>query len=417
MTNLWHLTSVADAVPLSREIADHYDMIIIGGGFTGLSAAIEAATGGASVLVVEGQKIGHGGSGRNVGLVNAGLWLPPGDVAKAMGPRAAERLTATLATGPQTVFDLIETYQISCEAVRNGTLHCAHSPSGFADLQRRHAQLSATGAPVSLLDSAEARRRVGSDKVHGALFDPRAGTIQPLAYARGLARVARSAGAQILEDTRATQVKHDGSRWTLMAGDRSLTATALIEATNAYSDRPDRFAPLRFFQMATDPLPEDLLNGILPGREGCWDTGMVMSSFRRDAEGRVIVGAIGSLDHGLSRIHRVWAQRKMAALFPQLKDVPLRHEWTGTIANTSDHLPKITRLGPKGYAAFGYSGRGIGTGTLFGKAMTRALLDDDDSGLPLAPVDRYVDRFTRLRGLWYETGALAWHAMASVREG
>ena len=196
---------------------------------------------------------------------------------------------------------------------------------------------------------------------------------------------------------------------------RSVTADMLIEATNAYGATRTRFAPLHFFQMSTDPLPDDVLRDILPGGEGCWDTALVMSSFRRDAAGRVIIGAIGSLDHPAAGLHRAWARRKLSALFPQLGDAPLHYAWSGAIANTADHLPKILRLGPRGYAAFGYSGRGIGTGTLFGRALARACLTGSEADLPLTPVDRHAERFCTLRGIWYETGALAAHALGSRR--
>ncbi|EAQ02295.1 hypothetical protein OB2597_19471 [Pseudooceanicola batsensis HTCC2597] len=412
--NLWQATAGQLSEAHVDGLAGRYDLAVIGAGYTGLSTALHAAQQGASVVVIEAESIGHGGSGRNVGLVNAGLWLPPGDVAARLGEAAAERLSGKLAEGPSLVFNLIETHQIRCEAVRNGTLHCAHSPGAMRELDRRHGQLTRTGAPVVLLDAAEARRRVGSDKVHGALFDPRAGTIQPLAYARGLARAARAAGAVILEGVRVRDAQHDGEAWRLMAGRREILADALIEATNAYGGDRGRFAPLHFFQMATDPLPEAKGRGILPGGEGCWDTALVMSAFRRDRDGRVIVGGIGSLDHGAAAVHRAWARRKLGALFPELAGTPLTHGWSGTIASTADHLPRIRRLGPRGYAAFGYSGRGIGTGTVFGRDLARAALTGCEEDLPLEPVEGQAERFGPARGLWYESGALVAHALGLV---
>ncbi|MCA0922148.1 NAD(P)/FAD-dependent oxidoreductase [Pseudooceanicola nanhaiensis] len=409
--NLWSATAGAavDTSPLTQDLT--VDLVVVGGGFTGLSAALHAAEQGASVCLLEAEEIGHGGSGRNVGLVNAGLWLPPGDVAKIMGERPGARLNAVLAGGPDMVFDLIARHDIACEAVRNGTLHCAHAASGMRDLERRHAQLTQIGAPVSLLSAEDARARTGSPAVHGALFDPRAGTVQPKAYARGLARAAMTAGARIVQGQPAGKRQSTGDRWIVEAGGHKITARALIEATNAYGQTPGRFTPMHYFQMATAPLPEDLLKDILPGLEGCWDTALVMSSFRRDAAGRVIVGGIGALDHAASGVHGAWARRKLGRLFPQLAGQPLEHAWHGRIASTADHLPKIERFGVRGYAAYGYSGRGIGTGTLFGKVLAQAALSAEEAALPLVPVPAYAEKMTGARALYYESGAVTMHGL------
>ena len=413
--NLWTQTAAAPLTTPPLEGPVTVDLAVIGAGYTGLSAALHAAEAGASVLVLEAEEVGHGGSGRNVGLVNAGLWLPPGDVARAMGEAAGMRLNSALAGGPALVFDLIEKHQIRCEAVRSGTLHCAHSPAGMRDLEERHRQLRAIGAPVDLIPAVEARRRTGTPAIHGALFDPRAGTIQPKAYAQGLARAATSAGARIVQNTRVTARRQAGNHWTLTAGGQTVTAGALIEATNAYGQTPGRFTPMHFFQAATRPLPEAIRKTVLPGGEGCWDTALVMTSFRMDAGGRLIVGAIGALDHAGAGLHRAWARRKMPALFPQLRGYGFENEWFGTIAATADHLPKIQRLGPKGYAAFGYSGRGIGTGTLFGRALAQAVLSGSEDALPLAAIDTYDEGRTGLRALYYESGALAMHGLGLLK--
>jgi glycine/D-amino acid oxidase-like deaminating enzyme len=138
-----------------------------------------------------------------------------------------------------------------------------------------------------------------------------------------------------------------------------------------------------------------------------------MSSFRRDAAGRLIIGAIGSLDHVGSDIHRHWASRKLAALFPQLAGQPLQHAWFGNIAMTSDHLPKIQRLGENAFSVFGYSGRGIGPGTAFGKALAMALASGDQGDLPLQPVEKYGESWTSMKRDFYELGASAFHLIDS----
>ena len=161
------------------------DLAIIGGGFTGCAAALEAATSSASVCLLEANEIGFGGSGRNVGLVNAGLWLKPDRIIAALGNTEGERLISQLSRAPDRVFALIDRYQIQCEATRNGTLHCAHSRSGLRDLEDRFEQGEHFGAPHQLLDARETAMRTGSSEFCGALFDPRAGTIQPLSYCKG----------------------------------------------------------------------------------------------------------------------------------------------------------------------------------------------------------------------------------------
>ncbi|WP_375688100.1 NAD(P)/FAD-dependent oxidoreductase [Pseudooceanicola sp. LIPI14-2-Ac024] len=412
--NLWRDSAgeSISTVPLSGDVTA--DLCVIGGGFTGCSAALRAAGAGASVVLIEAETVGHGGSGRNVGLVNAGLWTPPEEITQLL-PDQAAGFIARLGEAPAEVFRLIERHQIDCEPVRNGTLHLAHAEAGMADLRNRHRQQAALGAPVRLLDAAETRARTGTDGFHGALLDMRAGTVQPLGYARGLARAAIGAGARLHEMTPATAVRHEGGTWHVTTPGGTIRAGALILATNAYHrpfDGPG-VPPVvipSFFQAATAPLPEATLEAILPGGEGCWDTGLVMTSVRRDRAGRLILGAFGSMEAAGRGVHLAWARRKLAALYPALAGQAFTHAWSGRIAMTGDHLPKILRLGPRGLAAFGYSGRGIAPGTVFGAALAEALVSGSEDGLPLRPVDGHRDGFAGLRGAWIETGATLVHA-------
>lgn len=414
--NLWRASSAVrvEAPALDRPL--DVDLAIIGGGFTGQAAALEGARRGASVAVFEGETFGHGGSGRNVGLVNAGLWLPPEEVVRAMGAEAGGRLMALLADAPRRVWSLIEREGIECEATRQGTLHLAHAPAGFRDLAERHRQGTALGWPLQLLDAAEAARRTGSRAFHGALFDPRAGTIQPLSYALGLARAAISAGAQVFEHSRVSRVRREDQHWHLSVNGQPVRARSLLLATNAYFDgidmgtRPEIVA-VNYFQAATVPIPQDLRLRILPGRQGCWDTDLVMSSFRMDAQGRFIIGGIGNLEGPGRAVHMSWARRKLRQTFPELGDLPFEHDWSGRIAMTGDHIPKILRFGTSALACFGYSGRGIGPGTTFGTLAAEALLTGDDTVLPVAPVTSHRESFVPVREAYYEMGAVLTHAV------
>lgn len=413
--NLWPAScaETIDAPPLSRDL--RVDLAVIGGGFTGCAAALEGARRGASVCLLEAGEIGFGGSGRNVGLVNAGLWLPPDQIVAEIGETEGDRLISILAEGPQRVFSLIEEYAIQCEATRNGTLHCAHAHSGYRDLEDRFRQGVAHGAPLQLLDAEETRQRTGATGLHGAILDPRAGTVQPLSYCRGLARAARQAGAHIAQDTPATDIARENGQWVVRTARATVRARALVMATNAYHFGLERlyrpeFVTVSYSQFATAPMPDALRGDILAGGEGCWDTALVMSSFRIDQAGRLIFGGIGNLEGLGGKIHDGWAHRKLRKLFAQFDRPQFDFAWRGQIAMTRDHIPKILEFGPNAYACFGYSGRGIGPGTVFGTEVARALLGNDASGLPVTPRPEYGERFKGLRAAYYEIGATLTHA-------
>lgn len=415
MSNLWAHTN-AEGIESQRLSSNKdADLVIIGAGFTGCSAALEAARGGSTVVVLEADTVSHGGSGRNVGLVNAGLWLPPDDVVAIMGQTAGPRLIDALGKGPDTVFSLVKEFGIACEAVQNGTLHLAHAPSGFKDLQERHRQGNRFGAPLQLLDRDETIRRTGSNQFHGALLDPRAGTIQPRAYCAGLARAAVGLGARIYQQSPVTRVERKNGAWCVHANGHTVTAPRLLLATNAYHQLADgAYAPeyvvVSYSQFATAPLTEDQRSRILPGREGCWDTALVMSSIRTDEQGRLIVGGMGNVDGPATSVHANWARRKLRRLYPDLGDLPFEHQWQGKIAMTKDHIPKVVEFGPSAYAVFGYSGRGICPGTVLGTAAAKALLGAGPEVLPLPVIKKYSERFKKVMGAYYEFGASLTHA-------
>jgi len=389
------------------------DLVIVGGGFTGCSAALRAAELGLDTCLLEAEFIGHGGSGRNVGLVNAGLWTPPDEVEKKLGKGPGTILNDLLAKAPDLVFNLIEKHAIKCEPLRNGTLHCAHSPGGLRDLENRFKQQRRRKAPVALLDARQTEYRTGSSLYYGALYDARAGTIQPMAYCIGLALAAQRAGARLYTHSIAKEISRQNDTWVVRTARGTVRARALLLATNGYHRQAAGVAaphivPAHYFQLATQPLTQTRLASILPGMEGCWDTATVMSSFRRDEAGRILIGAIGSLSHSASVIHQKWAVRKLAQLFPDLAGTPLEYAWHGRIAMTSDHLPRIVRLGPNALSIYGYSGRGIGPGTLFGACAASFLAGKGDV-LPIEPVEKHMEPFSRTRMTYYEAGACLAH--------
>jgi glycine/D-amino acid oxidase-like deaminating enzyme len=386
--SLWDATSTEGdySAPMPNDVS--VDVAIVGGGFTGLSTALHCAEKGLSTHVIEAEHIGYGGSGRNCGLVNAALWVPPQDVRKMLGPDYGPRFIKKFGSGPDYVFSLIEKHQIRCEVTKTGTIHAAHSPKGYRDLQGRHAEWQRLGEPVDLLSREEISEMIGTDHFHGGLVDQRAGTLNPMGYCRGLARAARGAGAKISTGVRAKKLRRDGGVWKVETDQGTVTAKAVVLGTNAYTDDlwpglSQIFTLIHYFQLATKPLGPEAAK-ILPGKQGLWDTGQIMFNIRRDAYDRLLVGSMGkvhgSKDRGLS--HR-WAKKQIARIFPSLGPVEFDEAWHGKIAMTPDHLPRIHELDTNLFTPIGYNGRGITTGTMFGETMAGLLTGMDRADLPL----------------------------------
>jgi glycine/D-amino acid oxidase-like deaminating enzyme len=391
------------------------DVVVVGAGYTGLSAALHLAEAGARVVVLEGVEIGFGGSGRNVGLVNAGLWVMPDAVVETLGAEAGDRLLSVLGDAPSVVFGLIERHGIACEATRAGTLHLAVGDAGVKELEERARQWQARGAPVRLLGADETARKVGSTHYPAALLDERAGTIQPLAYARGLARAAIGAGARLFTGSPVVGAEEAGGRWTVRTAAGSVTADWVVVATNAYSGTPWReigseIVGLPYFNIATAPLGDNVRRSILPERQGAWDTKQVLSSFRFDEAGRLIFGSVGALRGTGTAVHRTWARRSIRKIFPQIGAFAFEAEWYGRIGMTDDSLPRFHELARNVVSTSGYNGRGIGPGTVFGKALAAHVMGDRDA-VPLPRTAVGATRFRGVREMYYEAGAQVLHAV------
>lgn len=415
---LWEAS--APPAPEAPALQGHatVDVAIVGAGYTGLSAALHLAEGGATVRVLEALDIGFGGSGRNVGLVNAGMWVMPAVLPAALGPFYGERLLERLGQGPSVVFDLIARHGIACEAERAGTLHCAVGAGGLREITERARQWQARGAPVELLDAATAARLTGARGFSGALLDRRAGTIQPLAYARGLARAAQVAGAVLHARSPVAALRDEGTHWRLStAQGATLDARWVLVCTNAYS-APDGLWPgldselvhLPYFNFATRALTDAERATVLPQRHGAWDTRQVLTSFRLDAANRLVFGSVGALHGAGLAIHRDWGRRALARLYPHLKGIDFEHAWYGRIGMTPDALPRLHRLARNTWSFSGYNGRGISPGTVFGRELARLVLGqqgETDMALPVSPWQPVSLR--RVREAGYELGARAVH--------
>jgi glycine/D-amino acid oxidase-like deaminating enzyme len=406
-----------ETAPLSGAVKA--DVAIVGCGFTGLSAALHLAEAGAKVVALEAVEIGYGGAGRNVGLVNAGMWVMPSEMPAALGADYGERALTLLGGAPAEVWSLIEKHAIACDPVRAGTLHCAVGPKGLAEIEERCRQWGLRGAPVSALDAREASQRIGTNAYSGALLDMRAGTIVPLAYVRGLGQAAIKAGAAIHTGSAVRAFERSGQSWTLRSDGGRVEADWIIVATDAYGGAPwpqlrREQVRLPYFNFATKPLSPALRSAILPNREGCWDTKEILSSFRYDRLGRLIFGSVGALRGAGLAIHRAWSKRALRKIFPAIGDVEFDAEWYGFIGMTDNALPRFHRLAPNVVSFSGYNGRGIGPGTAFGRVMADHVLGrlaEKDMPLPLSEPD--APSFPTLKEAYYETGAQIAHAFGA----
>lgn len=415
---LWEQTAPAAPATAKLTGALHVDVAVVGGGFTGISAALHLAQAGMQVAVIEAAEIGFGGAGRNVGLVNAGMWVMPEVLLRTLPAPYGNHLLDLLGDGPKLVFGIVREHGIQCEAVHAGTLHCAHGQSGFDEITARARQWQARGADVELLDAARAAALLGTRRYAGALLDRRAGTIQPLAYVRGLASAAQKAGAQLFTQSPVTAVERKGDTWQVRTATGRVTAEWVILSTDAYGTGPGDPArreqvPLPYFNFATRPLSAEMRALILPEGQGAWDTQMVMNSFRMDQAGRLVFGSIGALRGSGAAVHRAWAKRALRRLFPGLGGVDFEAEWYGTIGMTADNLPRFHSYGPRMIGFSGYNGRGIAPGTVFGRVLAsyvRGETGDADLPLPVTPVE--VAPFRLSRQIVYEVGAQAAHLVA-----
>ncbi|HLD67336.1 MAG TPA: FAD-binding oxidoreductase [Pseudomonas sp.] len=417
---LWErLTPAPVATPaLAGEV--RADVCVIGAGITGLSTALHLLEQGKTVCVLEAHETGHGGSGRNVGLVNAGLWIPPDQVEAGLGKAVGGKLVAALGAAPALVFALIERHAIDCQARREGTLHMAHNGRGQADLQSRCAQWQRRGAPVELLTGAACVEATGTARIAAALLDRRAGTLDPMAYTRGLARVVVRLGGQLFPHSAVTRLERQGEQWCVHSAAGVVMAPQVVIASNAYTEGQwtalrDSFFPGFYYQVASAPLTGAAAQRILPGGQGAWDTRQVLSSIRRDAEGRLLLGSLGSGTRKPAWFLRTWAERIQRHYFPDLEAVQWQSTWTGCIAFTPDHLLRLFEPAPGLLAVTGYNGRGVTTGTLVGKAFADYLVSGEPQALPLPMQAMGKVKAARLRSCLYEAGFSLYHAGQCLR--
>ena len=352
---------------------------IVGGGFTGLSAALHLAGNGADVAVLEAHEPGWGASGRNGGQVNPGLKHDPDQVEHDFGQDLGRRMVAMSGEAPNVVFDLVQRHQIVCEAQQSGTLRAAFHARSAVGIRATAAQWQRRGAPVELLERRPVAEATGSDRYVCAVLDRRGGRVNPLGYARGLAQAAQQAGAAVHGGTPATRLHRDGRDWIVETPTGTVRAEQVVLASNAYSD--DLLAGLRRSMVpvfsgivATEPLPAELAKAIMPTRSVLYEMGSITVYYRLDQENRVLMGGRCPM-RDITAPHQLqFLVKYTERLWPALRGVRWTHAWSGQLAVTPDHYPHIHEPAPGVIACLGYNGRGVAMSTAMGPQLARRIL-------------------------------------------
>lgn len=371
--------------------SERADIVVVGAGYTGLSAALHLAQCGISVLVLDAHEPGWGASGRNNGQVVAALKHEPHEIEKRFGKERGGELIRVIGNGPDLVFGLIERYAMECSARRSGILTAAHSATSLSDLQRRVEIWVRRGAPLQLLSRSELESRSGTGFYVGGCLDPRGGAINPLGYARGLAAAVLREGGQIRRKAHVNSIVRAASGWRVNLDRGSVMASRVILGTNGYTDDlwpglKKTFLPARTPQVVSKPLRDNVRKSILPDGQIMSDTRYLTVGVRMHADGRMHLGGGGTAGADRPTLYEQ-LPKEARALYPQLGDVEWEYRWSGFMAMTPDRYPRMFELAPDVAAALGYSGRGICTATIMGRELARWAAGDagiDDLALPVS---------------------------------
>lgn len=402
--SLWTATASAqpfEAPALAGERV--VEIAIVGGGFTGLSAALHAAELGASVAVLEAGPIGYGASGRNGGQVNPGVKLDETALAARFG-EAGRGLYQMGQEAPDFLAALIERKGLKCHFSRPGLLRLAHHPAALATLRQVAGELRKVGVPVEDLDAADVERRVGTTRYLGGLFDRRGGSLHPLDLVRELARAARDAGAIIFPSSPALSLRRQTGNWRIATRSGALLARKVLIATNGYTDAlvpglAQSLLPVNSFQIATAPLGHEL-DGILPNAETVYDSRRLVLYFRRSPDGRLILGGrasfISSRQTSADAADYSVLESVLHGIFPALRETPITHHWTGLVGITFDHLPHYHSIGDDLHIMVGYNGRGVALANRIGAWLGLELAGKAEAlRLPNTPITPFPFHFAR----------------------
>ena len=400
--SLYADTAVPPVPTPALDVDRTVSVAIIGGGFAGLSTALHLAEQGIDAIVLEAREPGWGASGNNGGQLNPGLKLDPDTIEKTFGADLGRRMIAFAYDTPAFTLDLIRRLAIPCEARQNGTLRAAYRETNAAAVEATAEQCLRRGMPVSVLDRSAVKEATGTDRYVRAMLDRRGGDLQPLSYARGLARAAIVAGAAIHGQTSATSLRREGGRWRIETPRAVVRAEKVLIATNGFTDDlwPDlrrTIVPVFSSIAATETLPDDLARQIMPTRSVLYESGHITVYYRVDAANRLLMGGRGPMQWIRDPSAVAYLMRYAARLWPALGGVRWTHGWNSRLAMTADHYPHVHEPGSGALIYLGCNGRGVALATAMGKQLARRLIEGETAEIDLPMTS---PRPIRFHALW-----------------
>jgi gamma-glutamylputrescine oxidase len=375
----------AGAAPLRRSLSGQWstDICIVGAGYTGLSAALETASGGANVVVLEAQNIGFGASGRNGGQIHTGWRKDQQELESWLGAMHAHELWGLSEEAKAHVFTLIAQHAIACE-LKQGLIIAAHNMAAARALAKEaeHLENAYGYNRLRLLDEGEAATEIGTSIYRGARLDSGGGHLHPLLYARGIAVAAESAGARIFERSAVQRMETRRNSMEVTTAEGSVTAGTVLLATDAFAatvaPELDRYiGHIESFITATAPLPKNTKLQILRHDEAVADTRHVLDYYRKSGDGRLLFAGREAY-FGKPKDVAGLVRPRLVRVFPQLKDIPIEYAWSGTVGITVTRMPHFGKLSDRVFFAHGYSGQGVALATLGGKLMAEAALGHEE---------------------------------------
>ncbi|WP_289040648.1 FAD-binding oxidoreductase [uncultured Aliiroseovarius sp.] len=375
----WY-AATADApgpYPVAKGALD-CDVCIIGGGFTGLSAALHLAERGFDVVLLEAQRVGFGASGRNGGQVGTGQRLEQDALEEMVGKGDARKLWDLSLESVQLVRDLVAAHAPDAD-FRDGILHADHRPRFVPDSHAYARKLNDEYGYdlIRPVDRDEMRHLCGSPAYHGGTLDMGGGHIHPLRFAFGLARAATAKGVRIRELSRVTGLSH-GATVQIETETAKVAAKHVLWACNGYLGHAEgqiaaRVMPINNYILATEPLDEAFAQELIREGHAVADSKFVINYFRLSEDNRMLFGGAESYGYRFPKDIVKLVSKPMLEIYPQLKDTKVDYAWGGTLGITLNRMPHFARLQGNVLTASGYSGHGVSMATLGGKMAAEAI--------------------------------------------